>query len=229
VTGPGLFFALVALVVVARFVREVLAAARRRRLADWLHEPRTRHTPYQVVVEGRFGDELVRFIQTAGSPGTVCQVECNLPRALHGTLCAGVAPGSAPRLVGGTSPTPPADFSSADAAPPLQTLLERCSYVRVGEGKVDTRFEDESTVRQVLEALVALARALRAAAPQTSVELHERMDVSAGCPYCREALDEREVIACGSCGTQHHAECLLEHGRCTVLACGGRARPQAEA
>ncbi|RMG18578.1 MAG: hypothetical protein D6731_01715 [Planctomycetota bacterium] len=50
------------------------------------------------------------------------------------------------------------------------------------------------------------------------------------CPYCRRALEARPdgsegragpPVACAECGTEHHRDCLAEHGRCTVLGCEG--------
>jgi hypothetical protein len=48
----------------------------------------------------------------------------------------------------------------------------------------------------------------------------------ARCPYCLAALFGGStssiadaVVACASCGTDHHQACFLEHGRCTVLGC----------
>jgi hypothetical protein len=42
------------------------------------------------------------------------------------------------------------------------------------------------------------------------------------CPYCHDALvqtgsDDR--VRCEGCGTDHHAGCIAELGRCTVLGC----------
>ncbi len=43
------------------------------------------------------------------------------------------------------------------------------------------------------------------------------------CPYCLASLlgasSGDAVVACASCGTEHHQACFLEHGRCTVLGC----------
>ncbi len=40
------------------------------------------------------------------------------------------------------------------------------------------------------------------------------------CAYCRTAFEaEDEVVACPSCGTTHHADCLAENGGCTIFGC----------
>lgn len=42
----------------------------------------------------------------------------------------------------------------------------------------------------------------------------------ARCPYCHDLLAvEVQAITCGACGTTHHAACMEELGRCTVLGC----------
>ena len=51
------------------------------------------------------------------------------------------------------------------------------------------------------------------------------------CPYCHRALDDPPgdetgdppgaPALCTSCRTPHHRDCLAEHGRCTLLGCGG--------
>ncbi len=44
----------------------------------------------------------------------------------------------------------------------------------------------------------------------------------ARCPYCHDlmaAQAQAEVVVCGGCGTTHHAACVEELGRCTVLGC----------
>ena len=46
------------------------------------------------------------------------------------------------------------------------------------------------------------------------------------CPYCRDELEGAgdDLVTCQGCGTSHHAACLEELGRCTILGCG-RSRP----
>lgn len=40
------------------------------------------------------------------------------------------------------------------------------------------------------------------------------------CPYCRTPFEpDDEVVACATCGTNHHADCLQENGGCTVFGC----------
>jgi hypothetical protein len=45
------------------------------------------------------------------------------------------------------------------------------------------------------------------------------------CPYCHVDIAEGEagILACGKCRTIHHEGCWKEHGRCTLLGCGGTA------
>ena len=53
------------------------------------------------------------------------------------------------------------------------------------------------------------------------------------CPYCHDhlALESEEALTCPACGTEHHAACVRELGRCTTLGCeraltlDGRGRP----
>lgn len=45
-------------------------------------------------------------------------------------------------------------------------------------------------------------------------------DEKARCPYCHDLLAaEVHSTVCGACGTTHHAACVEELGRCTVLGC----------
>lgn len=49
------------------------------------------------------------------------------------------------------------------------------------------------------------------------------------CPYCHDELgtagvDER--VECAGCRTTHHAACLAELGRCTVMGCGRELAPE---
>ena len=47
-----------------------------------------------------------------------------------------------------------------------------------------------------------------------------RLDSDQRCPYCHDLLVEvQEPIRCESCGTEHHAECVRELGRCTTMGC----------
>ena len=48
------------------------------------------------------------------------------------------------------------------------------------------------------------------------------------CPYCHDELgaaEAEERVECAGCGTTHHAACLEELGRCTVLGCGRELAP----
>jgi hypothetical protein len=68
----------------------------------------------------------------------------------------------------------------------------------------------------------ALAERIRAylpgaAAPSRITTAHE----PDRCPYCHDDLRAGALGACVSCGTQHHAECLVEHGGCAIMGCDG--------
>lgn len=40
------------------------------------------------------------------------------------------------------------------------------------------------------------------------------------CPYCRASIaPDDPVTDCEGCGTQHHADCFLENGGCTIFGC----------
>ena len=43
---------------------------------------------------------------------------------------------------------------------------------------------------------------------------------SVSCPFCRGDLGSSNVT-CSKCGTVHHFDCWLQHGRCSVYGCGG--------
>lgn len=48
------------------------------------------------------------------------------------------------------------------------------------------------------------------------------------CPYCHDELGaagDDERVECAGCGTTHHAACLEELGRCTVMGCGRELAP----
>jgi len=43
------------------------------------------------------------------------------------------------------------------------------------------------------------------------------------CPYCRDEIEDPELVICARCETPHHRECFTEHGKCTIFRCGGQA------
>ncbi len=47
------------------------------------------------------------------------------------------------------------------------------------------------------------------------------------CPYCRDLINPAQEagIACHTCKTIHHAECMTEAGGCTIYACDNRNSP----
>lgn len=198
-------------------------------LAGALDGATIHHAPDEVVIEGLHRGERVRLVQTSAVPGTICRVDFEAPPELRGTIKAGKRGGS-PVFVDGPSSTLPPRFASLWAAQALRTLLARCPFVRIRSSEVEVLVEDPGAVPGVIEAINMLLRALRGGEPHAAVQLdlRARAQLSADCPYCREALGGSEPIACAQCGTQHHVECFLEHGRCTVLACGGRATASRE-
>jgi len=40
------------------------------------------------------------------------------------------------------------------------------------------------------------------------------------CPFCKDSVTYSNVT-CQKCGTTHHFQCWLQHGRCSVYGCGG--------
>lgn len=44
------------------------------------------------------------------------------------------------------------------------------------------------------------------------------------CPYCKEELDAALGVACATCATAVHSECVALHGgRCVTFGCSSRA------
>ncbi len=76
---------------------------------------------------------------------------------------------------------------------------------------------DLGRTRRLLGAAVALARALRAAPPAPAEVVVSAREAASICPYCRSGVTEART--CASCGTDHHAVCLEEHGGCAVFGC----------
>lgn len=44
------------------------------------------------------------------------------------------------------------------------------------------------------------------------------------CPYCHDALGERQPWRCQACATEHHFECASIHKGCAVYGCGRQGR-----
>ena len=61
------------------------------------------------------------------------------------------------------------------------------------------------------------------AAPAGSTEL----TLGVRCSYCHDGLVRSEAGYCASCLAPHHADCFLEHGRCSVAGCDESALVQA--
>lgn len=51
-----------------------------------------------------------------------------------------------------------------------------------------------------------------------------RLDSDQRCPYCHDHLEVQveAAITCPACGTEHHAECVRELGRCATMGCERR-------
>lgn len=46
------------------------------------------------------------------------------------------------------------------------------------------------------------------------------------CPYCRDRIHQADLqTLCANCGTQFHAACWRENGRCPVFGCYGKPAP----
>ena len=83
-----------------------------------------------------------------------------------------------------------------------------------------------------LAALLDRERVSIKIAGETSALPHFVCKVTGGstaiCPYCRDSLEgDVELMACPSCDTVHHRECLDEAGGCTVLGCTERPAQRA--
>lgn len=196
-------------------------------LARTLDDARVLTQGDELSVDGLHRGERVWLARSSVIPGTLCRVVLEAPGAVRGTIKAGEG-GAPPRFVGGPTATLPPALSSGPVGQALTTLLERCPFVRIRAAEVEVLVEEPGAIPAVLEALTSLVRALRAQPQAVKVDLRSRGQLGADCPYCREALGGREPMACAQCGMQHHVECFLEHGRCTVLACGGRVPPARE-
>lgn len=64
-------------------------------------------------------------------------------------------------------------------------------------------------------------------APVVAVRVPTTTPAEPRCPYCRRRVDEPPgdagppgpPIVCAGCTTQHHRDCIAEHGGCTALGC----------
>lgn len=88
-------------------------------------------------------------------------------------------------------------------------------------GPADHRLLGRDRLDALLAGAVALAQACGLVAV-TRVRVLGEQTAQVACPYCRDELALAERAACLACGTEHHLQCLAEHGRCTVWGC---ARP----
>lgn len=75
--------------------------------------------------------------------------------------------------------------------------------------------------------LAAAREAEARRAPVVAVRAQATPAAEPRCPYCRRRVDEPPgdggppgpPIVCAGCGTQHHRDCIAEHGGCTALGC----------
>jgi len=51
--------------------------------------------------------------------------------------------------------------------------------------------------------------------PRAAVQVRRR------CPFCHDAIEAEALVVCATCATPHHATCFGQHGRCSLLGCGG--------
>jgi hypothetical protein len=102
-------------------------------------------------------------------------------------------------------------------------------FVAGGRLRIDLELAAPAALADVVARAVAFApRFAPPAGPDVMLVARTKADGAGGprCPFCREAVAEDAVRACEVCGTVHHADCLAEVGRCTVLGCsGGRTAP----
>lgn len=222
-TAFTLLVVVVMLIALVRVLGDQERTAASSELADSLTDARILPQGDELLIQGRHRGEEVWLEQSSAVPGTLCRVVCAAPAPCRGTIKADDG-GRPPRFVGGPTSTLPASLTSGSTGEALGVLLARCPFVRIRADQVEVLVENVRDLPVVIDALTGLTLALRGP-PTLQVALRER-DVNAACPYCRETIDESESIACGSCATQHHVACLLEHGRCTVLACGERPAPR---
>jgi hypothetical protein len=86
-------------------------------------------------------------------------------------------------------------------------------------GPADHRLLGHARLDALLAAGVGLAQACGLAAV-TRVRVLGEQASQAFCPFCRDELALADRAACLACGTEHHLQCITEHGRCTVWGCG---------
>jgi len=127
---------------------------------------------------------------------------------------------------------------SRGVQPAIDELLRDVDEVLVSAGRLEARaarveqalaaLQEPATVSRLLRQLETLARLLAEhhQRPALRVGVTERSAAST-CPYCRTPVDD-DPEECPACATLHHAECLREHGRCTVLGCRGRPAPRVQ-
>lgn len=127
------------------------------------------------------------------------------------------------------------------AQPAIDELLQDADEVLVSAGRLEARaarveqalaaLRDPRAVARLVRQLETLARLLgqqpRPAPRVSATERSAPATSATTCPYCRTPVDD-DPDECPVCATPHHAECLREHGRCTVLGCRGRPRPRVQ-
>ncbi len=121
----------------------------------------------------------------------------------------------------------------------LRTFEQRGGQL-IGVWRGATYEVNEHRLDQLLGGLVRAAKLCERrrvhVASTGRIEVRESFGWTAGggevlCPYCRSGADpaQGDAAVCESCGTLHHAECYAELGKCTILACDGRAATPVQA
>ncbi|RMG07707.1 MAG: hypothetical protein D6731_23280 [Planctomycetota bacterium] len=106
---------------------------------------------------------------------------------------------------------------------PVAELWSEGSWLRARTVRGRARDVTAPRLFELVQNLHALADALEAHWGAQRVNVRVRPASSGRCPYCHEAMAPREAVArCEGCGTEHHAECFQELGRCVSLGCGCR-------
>lgn len=56
--------------------------------------------------------------------------------------------------------------------------------------------------------------------PRTSEYSVERRDSELTCPYCHDFIRDSVLTkVCGACGAEHHDDCFMQFGGCSVFQC----------
>lgn len=205
-------------------------AGRMRDLAALLEGGRASVGAWTSVLTGKLGglDLELRSSLLPGAPaawrvGFPCAWSGVVYLDRHGQLAARGSP-------------PPLNGPCGEALLPLLRDHGVTSLTLDADGFTAQQRESAATLervptRSLLGRLRAVALALGAPGAPGAVDVHVTARASGqdgDCPYCRSSISTDERVSCDACGTAHHAECLADHGGCTVLACAGRPRGESE-